>query len=125
MLDATTKRLLDLILVAWSALWILVGIAVYSEVRGLRTLADTVAVAGRSLDNTADTLNAYADVPLVGGDLRKVARDARRTARSARTSARKGRDSVDDLARLLGIAVPAVAIGPLALAYSLLRVRRR
>ena len=125
MLDTTTKRLLDVILIAWSAIWILVGVAVYNEVRGLRTLAGTVAVAGRSLDDTADTLDAYASVPFVGGDLRQVARNARRTARSARVSAREGRDSVDDLARLLGIAVPAVAIGPLALAYALLRVRRR
>ena len=125
MLDTTTKRLLDVILVAWSAIWILVGVAVYNEVRGLRTLAGTVAVAGRSLDDTADTLDAYASVPFVGGDLRQVARNARRTARSARVSAREGRDSVDDLARLLGVAVPAVAIGPLALAYALLRVRRR
>ena len=125
MLDTTTKRLLDVILIAWSAIWILVGVAVYNEVRGLRTLAGTVAVAGRSLDDTADTLDAYASVPFVGGDLRQVARNARRTARSARVSAREGRDSVDDLARLLGVAVPAVAIGPLALAYALLRVRRR
>jgi len=124
-LDTTTKRLLDVILIAWSAIWILVGVAVYNEVRGLRTLAGTVAVAGRSLDDTADTLDAYASVPFVGGDLRQVARNARRTARSARVSAREGRDSVDDLARLLGVAVPAVAIGPLALAYALLRVRRR
>jgi hypothetical protein len=124
-LDKTTRRLLDVILLVWSVIWIFVGIAVYNEVRGLRSLADTVAVAGRSLDETADTLDAYSNVPFVGGDLRDVARDARRTARSARVSAREGRNSVDDLARLLGIAVSAVAIGPLALAYSLLRVRRR
>jgi hypothetical protein len=124
-LDTATKRLLDVILIAWSAIWILVGVAVYNEVRGLSALADTVTVAGRSLDDTADTLDAYGSVPFVGGDLREVARGARRTARSARVSAREGRASVDDLARLLGIAVPAVAIGPLALAYALLRVRRR
>ena len=125
MLDATTKRLLDVIVVAWSAIWILVGVAIYNEVRGLRTLAGTVAVAGRSLDDTADTLDAYASVPFVGADLRDVGRRMRLTARSARVSAREGRESVDDLALLLGITVPAVAIGPLALAYALLRVRRR
>jgi hypothetical protein len=124
-LDTTTKRLLDVILVAWSAIWILVGVAVYHEVRGLRTLAGTVAVAGRSLDDTADTLDAYSGVPFVGAGLETAARDARRTARSARVSARASRESIDDLARLLAIAVPAVAIGPLALAYALLRVRRR
>ena len=75
MLDTTTKRLLDVILIAWSAIWILVGVAVYNEVRGLRTLAGTVAVAGRSLDDTADALDAYAGVPFVGADLSKAARN--------------------------------------------------
>jgi hypothetical protein len=98
-LDATTKRLLDVILVTWTAVWVLVGVAVYREVRGLRSLADTVAVAGTSLGSTAATLDSF--------------------------SAREGRRSVDRLAWLLGVAVPAVAVLPLALAYSLLRVRRR
>jgi hypothetical protein len=124
-LDAQTKRYLDTILAAWAAIWILVGVFVYHEVRGLRTLADTVAVAGASLDNTADTIDAFGSIPFVGGRVHSVARDARRTARSARSSARDGRRSVDRLAWLLGVAVPAVAILPLALAYSLLRVRRR
>ena len=113
-----------MILVAWSAIWILVGVAVYREVRDLRALADTVAVAGQSLDNTARSLDAFASLPFVGGRLGDVADDARRTARSARVSARQGRESVDGLALLLGFAVPAVAIGPLLIAYALLRVRR-
>src|SRR5918911_1518827 len=65
LLDATTKRLLDTILVAWSALWILVGVAVWHEVRGLETLADTVGVAGRSLDDTAATLDAFSGLPVI------------------------------------------------------------
>ena len=125
MLDATTRRLLDVILVSWTAVWILVSVAVYHEVRGLRSLADTVAVAGNSLRSTADTLDSFGGVPFVGGRAKDVARDARRTARSARASSREGRASVDRLAWLLGVAVPAVAVLPLALAYALLRVRRR
>ena len=124
MLDRKTRRLLDVILVTWSAIWILVGVAVYREVHNLRSLADTVAVAGKSLDSTAGSLDAFSSLPFVGGRLGDVADDARRTARSARVSARQGRDSVDALALLLGIAVPAVAIGPLAIAYALLRVQR-
>jgi hypothetical protein len=123
-LDETTKRLLDTILAAWCAIWILVGVAVYHEVRALATLSDTVGVAGRSLDDTAATLDAYGSLPLVGKQLRAVSRDARRTAVSARQSARDGRRSVGRLAWLLGLAVPAVAILPIGLAYALLRVRR-
>jgi hypothetical protein len=125
MLDARTKRYLDTILVAWCAIWILLGVAVSHEVRGLRSLADSVDVAGDSLADTADTLDSFSAVPFVGGKAADVARDARRTARSAHASARESRTSVDNLAILLGFTVPAVAILPLLLAYALLRVRRR
>jgi hypothetical protein len=124
-LDADTRRLVDVILVCWTALWILVGVAIWHEVRGLKPLADTVGVAGQSLDNTAAALRGLAGLPLVGGRMRDVARDASRTAASAKASAREGRRSVDHVAVILGIAVPAVAILPVGLAYALLRVRRR
>jgi hypothetical protein len=123
-LDARQRRSLDLILATWTAIWILAGFVVAHEVRGLRPLADTVAVAGRSLDDTAAALRGFSGVPLVGGSLRRIAADAAATAASAQTSARDGRRSVDRLAWILGVAVPAVAILPLALAYSLLRFRR-
>jgi hypothetical protein len=125
MLEAGTKRLLDVILITWTALWILAGIAIWHEVRGLRPLADTVAVAGRSLDDTAGALRAFSTIPLVGSNLRRVADDASRTAASARLSAREGHRSVDHLAVILGLTVPAVAVLPLLLAYALLRTRRR
>jgi hypothetical protein len=123
-LDARDRRLLDVILATWAVLWIAVGVLVWHEVRGLRPLADTVGIAGRSLDDTAAAVRGFSSIPLVGGSLGRVARDASRTAASARVSAREGRRSVDRLAVLLGVAVPAVAILPIGLAYSLLRVRR-
>jgi hypothetical protein len=123
-LDARQRRFLDLILASWAAIWILAGVFVWHEVRGLRPLASTVAVAGRSLDDTAAAIRGFSSVPLVGGSLGRVADDASATAASARASARAGRDSVDRLAWILGVAVPAVAILPLALAYALLRTRR-
>jgi hypothetical protein len=123
-LDARQRHSLDLILAAWAAIWILVGVLVWHEVRGLRPLADTVSVAGRSLDDTASALRGFSAIPLVGSSLDRVARDASATAASARVSARQGRHSVDRLAWILGLAVPAVAILPLALAYALLRLRR-
>ena len=102
-------------LIAWVAFWMLAGVLVWHEVRGLRPLADTVAVAGRSLDDTAQVLRSVSNVPFVGSKLHRVANDAHRTAVSARESARDGRRSVDRLAILLGLAVPAAAIAPLAL----------
>jgi hypothetical protein len=116
-------RRVEIALAVWTVLWIGVGVLVWHEVRGLRPLADTVAVAGHSLDDTAAVLRGVSDVPFVGTRLRRVADDATRTARSARVSAREGRRSVDHLALILGIAVAAVAILPLGAAYGLLRMR--
>lgn len=124
MLDAPTRKLLDVILTTWVAIWIIAGFFVWHEVRGLRPLADAVAVAGRSLDDTAASLRAYSGLPIVGAGLRRVAADTSSTAASARTSAREGRQSVDRIAVIMGIAVPAVAILPVGLAYALLRTRR-
>lgn len=105
-------------LIGWIAVWLLAGVLVWHEVRGLRPLTDTVVVASASLEDTAQTLRSVSNLPIVGGSLRRVANDASRTAASARESARAGRRSIDRLALILGIAVPAVAIAPLALLHT-------
>jgi hypothetical protein len=117
------RRTLDVVFALWVAVWLAIGVLVWHEVRGLRPLADTVAVAGQSLGHTAAALRSYSAIPLVGSRLRRVAADAAATAVSARASARDGRRSVDRLAILLGIAVPLVAIGPAGVAYVIVRPR--
>jgi hypothetical protein len=119
------RRTLDAVFALWAAIWIALGVFVWHEVRGLRPLADTVAVAGQSLGDTAAALRTYSAIPLVGSSLRRVAADAAATAVSARASARDGRRSVDRLAIILGIAVPLVAIGPAGVAWILIRPRLR
>ena len=119
------RRTLDVAFALWAALWIALGVLVWHEVRGLRPLASTVAVAGRSLGDTAAALRGYSAIPLVGSSLRRVADDAAATAVSARLSAREGRRSVDRLAIILGVAVPLVAVGPTGVGYALLRPRLR
>jgi hypothetical protein len=117
------RRTLDWILAAWVAAWIAVGVFVWYEVRGLRPLATTVGLAGRSLGDTAAALRGFSAVPLVGGSLGRIADDATATAASARLSARQSRNSIDRLAIILGIAVPAVAILPVGLGYAIVRFR--
>jgi hypothetical protein len=115
------RRTLDVAFALWAAIWIALGVLVWHEVRGLRPLADTVSVAGQSLGDTAAALRSYSAIPLVGSSLRRVAADAAATAVSARASARDGRRSVDQLAIILGIAVPLVAIGPAGVGWALVR----
>lgn len=123
MLAIRDRRMLDWILVAWVAVWIGLGVFVWYEVRGLRPLATTVGLAGRSLGDTAAALRGFSAVPLVGGSLGRIADDATATAASARISARQSRNSIDRLAIILGIAVPAVAILPVGLGYAFVRFR--
>lgn len=123
MLAIRDRRVLDWILVAWVAVWIGLGVFVWYEVRGLRPLATTVGLAGRSLGDTAAALRGFSAVPLVGGSLGRIADDATATAASARVSARQSRNSIDRLAIILGIAVPAVAILPVGLGYAFVRFR--
>jgi uncharacterized membrane protein YoaK (UPF0700 family) len=124
MLDARDRRLLDVIAVVWTALWVLGGYTVYDQVLRLRELSDTVVVAGVQLQQSAKTLRTFRNLPFVGGDIEKVARNAESAARSAKRSGRESRDSVHDVAVLLGLAVGAVAIAPALLAWALLRFRR-
>lgn len=123
MLAIRERRTLDAILAVWVAVWIGIGVFVWYEVRGLRPLATTVGLAGKSLGDTAAALRGLSAVPLVGGSLGRIADDATATAASARISARQSRDSIDRLAIILGIAVPAVAILPVGLGYAVVRFR--
>jgi hypothetical protein len=117
------RRKLDTLLAAWLALWVLVGVVVWHEVRSLRPLADSVEVAGTSLGDTAAALHGLASVPLVGGTIGRIADDASLTAASAKQSARDGRRSIDSFAILIGVLVPALAVLPVALTYAILRPR--
>jgi hypothetical protein len=123
-LDRRTRALLDAIAVVWIALWIVLGWVVHHEVLGLRKLSATVVVVGQSLDSTANQLDAFRNVPLVGGQLGRTADDARRAARSARFSGRESRASVTSVANWLWFAVSAIAIIPVLLVYGLLRFGR-
>jgi hypothetical protein len=124
MLPARTARLLDVIAVTWTALWVLGGYTVYHQVLRLRDLSDTVVVAGAQLHQSASTLRSMRDLPFVGDEIAGVARNAETAARSARRSGRESRDSVHDVAALLGFTVSAVAIAPVLLAWALLRYVR-
>ena len=120
-LDPRTRTFLDVIVAVWCVLWLVVGYVVQREVLGLRKLSDTVVVAGRALDSTADQLDAYAGLPLVGERAHEAAKSARRAAKSARFSGRESRKSVTDVARWLWFAVSAIAILPILLVYGLIR----
>ena len=77
---------LDLILLIWTVLWVVAGIAVAREVNGLAEVGDTVAEVGRSTTTVGETLRA---LPIVGGSLAEAADQIAQAGRDAVTSTRE------------------------------------
>lgn len=116
---------LDLVLLAWIAAWIYVGVAVGREVKELGRLSTTVSLAGGALVQTGDVVGSLGSVPFVGDDVGEVADRLRETGRSAQRNARVSRRSVEDLSILLGLSIGLIPTVPLAVLYVPLRVRWR
>lgn len=119
--DRRSIYVLDALAALWTLLWVLIGYLVYHEVSALTSLSDTVVTAGRALEETAATLSAVSDIPLIGGRIGDLAQQAHRTAVSAVSNGRESRGDIRDLAVLLGIAVAAAPTTPLLVLYGLLR----
>jgi hypothetical protein len=142
----------DLVVAAWSIVWIALGVVVAREVRQLNDLSETVVTAGQALDQTGDglrgtsqglrevhrALQVVESLPFVGREIEEnlegaadslddIAREVEETARSAEASGRSSKESTDDLSVILGLAVALVPTLTLLAAYApfrSVRVRR-
>jgi hypothetical protein len=104
-MGARRTPIVELLVAAWVAIWILMGYFVSSQVRGIASLGDTVVLAGHSIEQTADALDAARNIPFVGGNVHRLALQARRTARSAIVNGAQARGDVDRLAVLLWLTI--------------------
>src|SRR5918994_2477460 len=123
----------DVLVVAWTIVWIALGVVVVREVRQLEDLSETVVTAGEALDQTGDGLRGTSDglrevrralqivesLPFVGREIEEnlegaaqelddIAAEVEETARSAEASGRASKESADDLSIVLGLAVALV-----------------
>lgn len=112
----------DVVLAAWVAAWIVIGVLVAQEVRGLRQLSTTVSLAGGALRQTGELLGNLERVPFVGGEVGDLAQRVEQTGRSAQTSARASRGSVQDLSILLGVSIALIPSIPLLALWVPLRI---
>jgi hypothetical protein len=115
---------LDLVLAVWIAGWIVLGIQVRNEVRGLSELSDTVEAAGNTLDQAGRQLDTLRGVPFVGNRIHQVGQQLAVAARSAIESGRSSRDHILSLSSLLALAVAAAPTLPLLALYVPLRRTR-
>jgi hypothetical protein len=104
-----TIRMLDIGVAVWIAVWLVLGALCFIEVRGLSSLSDTMQVAGQSLQEAGDGLDAIAGLPLVGAGIdaaaTKVQDLAGRTVAEAEDS-RTHITRLSVLALLIGGVVP-------------------
>jgi hypothetical protein len=119
------SRVFTLLLAAWCAAWIALGVWTGYEVNALRALSDTVVQAGVAVQSTGEALQRVGSIPFVPADIGSIGRQVSTAGASAVTNGRASRSTVDTLAILLGLAVGLIPVGPVVLLYFLLRRTRR
>lgn len=113
----------DVVVVAWVAIWLLVGLRVHDEVRGLTELSATISRAGGAVEETGRALDSL-NVPLVGGSLDEASARVIEVGRDTRLSGRTARESISDLSTLLGVSVALIPLSPILFLYLPLRIGR-
>ncbi len=116
-------RITDLALALWVIVWMLVGIAVFLEIRELKKLSETLVASSRVLEETGDVLGSFAELPLLGDGAERAERELRETAASALRSGRSSQSNIQVLSVLLGAATALVPTVPLVALYLPLRAR--
>jgi len=114
----------DAVVVVWTVIWVLIGLAVHSAV-------DTIAAVGRQVNDGAtgvsENLNSAGDstddFPLVGSALSKPLRAASRAALDIAGAGHSLDTTASWLAVVLGLAVAAPPILFVALPWLVLRIR--
>ncbi len=114
----------DIIVIAWTAVWVMVGSAVYAAVatiaevgRQVRSGADGVSGSLNSAGESAD------DIPLIGGALSGPLRAASEAAGEIAGAGQNLDSTATWLAWVLAVAVAATPILAVAMPWLFLRVR--
>jgi hypothetical protein len=108
-------RLMDLALTAWAACWLVLGVMIATEVRGLSDLSRTVTTAGAAVEQTGRLMERLASLPFVGADVARSADQVIEAGRQAQESGGSSRSSVRRLSVLLGVAIAVLPSAPLVL----------
>jgi hypothetical protein len=116
--------LVDLLVVAWTVVWIVLGVAVADAVKELTILSDTVSDAGRAVVESGRAFGALGDLPLVGEQVDEAARAIAGAGRNVVEEGDAARRNIVQAANLLGFAVALIPIASVLAAYLPPRVGR-
>ncbi len=114
---------LDAIVIAWTAVWIAVGITVADSVYGLTELSGTFRSVGNAVGEVGRTLGGV-NLPLVGAPLDRAAGAVQEAGRDIVSSGLAARGEIERTSLLLGLAVALVPTLTLLLLYVPARVVR-
>lgn len=112
------QLLQDLGLLAWSYLWIRVGMHVYGLVLRLAEPGETVERAGVGLSGTlADISSKVGEIPVVGDSLRAPFATAGEAGAALQRAGLAQQEVVHDLAQWLGVLLAVIPISYVAYRY--------
>jgi hypothetical protein len=100
---------IDLLVVLWTAAWLVLGIAVGTFVERLGAVGDGMENTGRAIGRAGDAIDQLSDVPLVGEGFATIAQEIHGIGRETIQNGRSVEDDVDSLALLIGA---GLALGP-------------
>ena len=116
------RVVLDLVLVAWVAGWIFLGVAIGNQVSGLKQLSSTVTQVGVAVKETGNTVSTLGSLPFVGGRVSDTARQIQRAGDSAIASGRQSQNSVHELSWMLALAIAVIPSVPVLGFYLPMRI---
>ena len=108
-LPQRSVRMVDLLVVVWTAAWILLGVTVGLFVERLGAVGDGIADAGAAVGRAGSSVGELSDVPLVGGGFSGLSGRIHDLGGEIVRSGRSIESDVDALAVLIG---GALALGP-------------
>ena len=100
---------IDLLVVLWTAAWLVLGIAVGTFVERLGAVGEGMQDTGRAIGRAGDAVGQLSDVPLVGEGFDAVAQEIQGIGSETAQNGRSLEEDVDSLAVLIGA---GLALGP-------------
>jgi hypothetical protein len=114
----------DVLVVCWTIVWIVVGIAVGSFVERLGAVGDGLEDTGRAIGRAGEAIGGLADVPLLGEGFSTVAAEIQGVGRDTVARGRSVEEDADRLALLIGLSLALAPTLPIMAVWVPPRVSR-
>lgn len=125
LLNARSVRALDIGLVAWIAVWAVLGVLIWHDITAQSSLSASVIKAGGAVRQTGDALDVLASVPFVGDSVSEFAGRIQRIGDEVQASGEESRDGIERIALIAGIGVGVLPAALLLVVYLPLRLAWR